>query len=601
MDAIQVKLGARGVKSGIALTICLISIVSSGCCLHRNKRSWCDPNLATPLTAYQLSDSERYPASQWDGVPYLGNLPSPTQFLYTAESTYALACMHVDESPAASIDEFFSTIQYSWPLVEEYVNHGQRSAISERAWQLYHSSVAQIIQLGQQTGRLDVQRGLLVRSPGGVQHVDVHIHGGVWTHADFCELHLVGDYVTPELSAAARQTGVGVPLVVTGPESPPHPWLQRRSTFAATALLRPLFNQGNVCWALEFYDPLRSQGPFPPSCRVAMAYDLTAPFAYKINHSERDYLTNFLQPGASTANRGLFMIEPYQPGKIPVVFVHGLLSDPVTWADVANVLRHQPDLRQQYQIWAFEYPTGDDFFQSAARLRSQLTAIRSGLDPDHHDVALDRMVIVGHSMGGLLAQLQVTCSGDTVWRSFAKRPFPTLTMSPSMAQMLSQNYFFKPVPYVSRVVFIGTPHRGSALATCCIGRIGNALVEEPPAITAAFETLNNDNPGAFTEDMQDHAPRSIEMLEPDNPLLNALAVLPISPHVTLHSIIGTGRYMLGHGPSDGVVPVSSAQQPGVASELLVDATHEELHRQPECVAEILRILREHARMTTHLP
>ena len=174
------------------------------------------------------------------------------------------------------------------------------------------------------------------------------------------------------------------------------------------------------------------------------------------------------------------MVEPYQRGKIPLLFVHGLLSDPLTWVAQANAIRANPDVFEKYQLWAFEYATGEAFFVSAAKLRRQLREIRHDLDPQGQDAALDRMVIVGHSMGGLLAKLQVTSSHDVLWRSFAFRPFESLKMSPPIAQELRSAFFFQSSRSVSKVLFMEPHTKDLQLANRCIGRIGSALIEEPP-------------------------------------------------------------------------------------------------------------------------
>ena len=64
------------------------------------------------------------------------------------------------------------------------------------------------------------------------------------------------------------------------------------------------------------------------------------------------------------------------------------------------------------------------------------------------------------------------------------------------------------------------------------------------------------------------------------------------------SIIGAGKRLRSGEPGDGVVSVASASLAGVASEMMVNATHESLHREPATVAEIVRILRVH-QMSVH--
>jgi len=61
----------------------------------------------------------------------------------------------------------------------------------------------------------------------------------------------------------------------------------------------------------------------------------------------------------------------------------------------------------------------------------------------------------------------------------------------------------------------------------------------------------------------------------------------------MHSIIGNGRLSIGDGRGDGVVGITNARHPLVKSEYFVRATHTDIHRRPETVREIWRILSLH--------
>src|SRR6184192_1983672 len=116
------------------------------------------------------------------------------------------------------------------------------------------------------------------------------------------------------------------------------------------------------------------------------------------------------------APTGLYFLQPYDPDRIPLVFVHGLISTPFDWVRTINGLQADPEIRKHYQFWVFGYPTGNPVLYSALRLREELAKVDK-LYPDHKDY-----VLVGHSMGGLLSQAQVTSITRADWEQTLGEP-----------------------------------------------------------------------------------------------------------------------------------------------------------------------------------
>jgi pimeloyl-ACP methyl ester carboxylesterase len=378
-------------------------------------------------------------------------------------------------------------------------------------------------------------------------------------------------------------------------------FLPKRSVFAAT--LRLDVAQGDFgteqdenslggC-QLELSDPLRVDQVVVGDHSHALAKDLSASLAYILRDERRTYLNNFINPRAASGESRLYTLEPYQPRKIPVVLVHGLLSDPFTWVEMVNELRAHPGFVDHFQIWVFEYPTGEQFLRSAAELRKQFALARQTFDPSDNDPQICNTVLVGHSMGGLISKLQVTSSGDQVWRSVANRPLDQIVMPENLRQELAEIFYFGPSPCVSRVVFMATPHRGSSFATRWIGRVGSSFVSMPEDQRQQHRELIDRNPGVFSDEVSRRIPTSIDMLEPKSLLLNAIKTLPVSERVRLHSVIGNRCWRLGHGRSDGVVPVESAREPRAVTERLIRAKHGQVNEHPESIQELLLILNEH--------
>ncbi len=470
------------------------------------------------------------------------------------------------------------------------------------AWQVYHRGLAGLIEAGQRYGRLD-PRGQLTIREGPTRVIPINYYGFGWLPGDFHQLALAERFRSRDLTNHHMTCGLGLSLVgVRKSPCEDEPFFRPLQPFAVTAVLRPIggmeagdgdpLSRGES--VLEFYNPYVFSAIDWRTQRTPLARDLTAPLAAVVNEAPRQYLRAFTSPSDNEVKPKLIMTERYQRGKIPVIFIHGMYSDPITWVDVFNDLRAQSDLYQRYQFWVFRYPTGGGVLDSAAQLRAQLALARQMSAPANDDPALDSMVLIGHSLGGLLSKMQVVSSYDLLWKQAAWQPLEAVRASERERMRLARDFFFEPLPFVSRVVFVGTPHRGSALARRLAGRVGSSLVNFGPEASHEYRQLMDSNRDVFKPYVARRRPTSVDFVEPENPFLMALREMPVNPAVHLHSIIGTGKLSPFGEPGDGVVDVSSARIRGVESELYVPAAHEKLHRDPDSIAEMARILRQHA-------
>ena len=263
------------------------------------------------------------------------------------------------------------------------------------------------------------------------------------------------------------------------------------------------------------------------------------------------------------------MLQPYQPRQIPVVLVHGTASSPVRWAELINELGGDPRIRERFQIWIFLYDTGNPIGYSAGRLRAALTATVQELDPEGKDPALRRMVVIGHSQGGLLTKLTAIDSGTQFWDRISKKPFEEIQVSPETRALLQQSVFFTPLPFVERVVFVATPHRGAITGRAAAGRARG------PAYYLAGGGVRRARPGRRVDRRREAdrgpppAPDGDRQHEPGNPGLRILTSIPVPSRIPAHSIIA----VKGDGPkeegNDGVVTYRSAHIDEVVSELVV--------------------------------
>jgi hypothetical protein len=442
-----------------------------------------------------------------------------------------------------------------------------------------------------------------------------------WDAADIEQFEFVEDYEVEGLNNQYHTFGLGVPMIAVrrDAEKTVRPgtnmdYFPRKLAFPISAFLRivPDELQSNESQTvnrltLELYDPLQQTQIMVGQRTIPLESDISTPLAYFLD----DPLVNtnlFATLALVNANfakdyRGLYMLEPYDPNRIPVVMVHGLWSSPITWLEMFNDLRAMPEIQRRYQFWFYLYPTGQPFWESAQQMRSDLARAQQQVDPEHASTALQQMVLVGHSMGGLVSRMQTMESDDALWKIISDKSFEDIVAPPEMKDRFRETLFFHPNPSISRVITIATPYQGSMMANAATRFIGRKLFTLPTEYTSATKKLIADNPGFFTNTDLLTIHTSVDSLAPDSPILPVLNSASISSRVRFHNIYGnlpneTVMERIGGtlaGPSDGVVSLESAHSPDAISEIEVPAEHSMIHQHPRCILEVRRILLEHLR------
>src|SRR5260221_10886358 len=328
----------------------------------------------------------------------------------------------------------------------------------------------------------------------------------------------------------------------------------------------------------SLYRPGRRETIRLADVQEKLAADFVAPTAYYPNPLLAG-LAAMIRPGNYQDRTGLYLLEPYDPLQIPAVFIHGLLSIPQMWRPTINAIDSDPELRGHFQFWVFAYPTGNPILLSALRLRESLTRIYQ-LYP-----RTKGMILVGHSMGGLVARMQSVRSERVLWNAVFGQNSDRLYATLPPDSLVKKALIFDPNPHVSRIVFICVPHRGSYLATNWIGSLGVSLIRLPVTVISRVELVILSP--LLIDLCFKRLPTGINGLSPRSPVLRSLDTLPIA--VPYYSIIGDrGR---GDTPnsSDGVVPYWSAHLDGAQSELIVPGPHGSF-ALPQTITELKRIL-----------
>ena len=414
--------------------------------------------------------------------------------------------------------------------------------------------------------------------------------------ANYDEVLLANSIHERGLRDEYKVAGKGTPLVVyaknrhSTPQELHYP--SSGIVLGVTAVKEARPGQVPLLKLYDAFDPMVVQSAAGPD---PIAANYTATLAVLYSHARKvagSSFASFIRPDDPSFATGIYLIHPYDPNKIPLLFVHGLLSSPLSWQNLTNELCSDLKVLEHYQPWFFLYPTGQPVLESAAQLREGLQETQRLFDPTGSAIPSRHVVVIAHSMGGLLAHTLVSDSGDALWNVFATKPLNSLTLPAGDRDLMQKYFFFRHQTSIDRVIFLSVPHRGSSLAGGLVGSVGNRLIRHSKDPARALKELAAENPGVldpyYARVNARGGPTSLYSIVP-NPVLRGLAELPIK--VPFHSIIGNLGVDLGPDSTDGLITYSSGHLDGAESEKIIPAGHY-LMAHPETVAEIKRILEE---------
>jgi pimeloyl-ACP methyl ester carboxylesterase len=380
--------------------------------------------------------------------------------------------------------------------------------------------------------------------------------------------------------------GIGAPLVAVCRTENPQSRQQYRLPRVYAPVTAAIRFSGQKA-ELEFVDPMNSERIALSTRTFPLAVDFSAPTAMLIarERPERLGLSRVIDPQKYADTARLFQLQPYDPARTPVLFVHGLQETGASWTPMIDTLRNDPWIREHYQFWVFSYPSGYPYPFSAALLRRELDGVKRAF-PNHK-----RVVLIGHSMGGLICRLMITDAGDKIWRDYFSTPPAKTPLANDTRKVIEEALVFNHRPEVESAIFISTPHRGSKFASGWIGRIGAGLVRTPQLFTSLYASTKPLLVADPAARRLNRMPNSVDTLEPNDRFVQAVNKLPITPGIPYHSIMGDrGR---GDTPnsSDGIVPYWSSHLDGARSELIVNSDHGAQYN-PQAIREVARILKK---------
>ena len=204
------------------------------------------------------------------------------------------------------------------------------------------------------------------------------------------------------------------------------------------------------------------------------------------------------------------------------------------------------------------------------------------------------MVVISHSMGGLVTRSSLTDPGNKFYDAVFKVPIDQLKVSASTRKLIRDTTLYQPLTEPKRVIFMAVPHQGSPVATFRAAVWISRLIHLPKKLTVELvdATIQGVNQAMKGDQAKPDMPNSISSLSPKDKSNIALTSMPLPRTTTFHSIIGDRGKGDTPNSSDGIVPYWSSHVAPVASELIVPSNHS-VPDNAEAAEEVKRILKLH--------
>jgi len=351
----------------------------------------------------------------------------------------------------------------------------------------------------------------------------------------------------------------------------------------------------NPEFEISAYDPYKFESAKIAGKSYPLAANFSAPYGLWLaqnNLGKAAYLS-LIDRDARLTMPHLYMLEPYNPNKKVVVLVHGLASSPEAWIRLTNDVMGDPVLREHYQVWQVFYSTNMPILES----RFQIYAIiqQSFNLVDSKAPAKKDAVLVGHSMGGIIARLLVSDADLT--------PAAMKLLPNRRVQQFKNDPLFKsrldiqPIPNFSRAIFLAAPHRGTEFADRWFTLAARKVIRLPGAFLGALtDVIQSSDPDlqAFIKDVDNGLIQNgpSDLSKNSNFTRLTKNVVPYKG-MKFHSIMGNATKSDDLNIiTDDVVPYTSAHLDGALSEKLIKGGHS-IQETPEAVLELRRILRLH--------
>lgn len=351
----------------------------------------------------------------------------------------------------------------------------------------------------------------------------------------------------------------------------------------------------NPNFKLNVFDPYSTDSIHVGNHAYPLAANFSAPYGLWLaeNNLGTAAFLSLIDRDKRLTMPHLYMLEPYNPNKKVIVLVHGLASSPEAWIRLTNDIMGDTVLREHYQVWQIFYSTNMPILES----RYQINAIiNQGFESiDQKSASAKDAVLIGHSMGGIIARLLVSDQdlSNNAQKILKNKEFNRFKDDPIFSARLN----IQSIPNFDRAIFISAPHRGTDYADRWFTRAARKVIKLPGAFLGALADSVDDknlNPKKFLKEMDGGLIQNGPSDLSHNSKFTQLTknVMP-KKGMIYHSIMG--NITNSNDPdimNDGIVPYRSSHLDGAVSEKIIKGGHS-IQETPEAVLELRRILKLH--------
>lgn len=274
------------------------------------------------------------------------------------------------------------------------------------------------------------------------------------------------------------------------------------------------------------------------------------------------------------------------PDALDVVLIHGLASNPGTWEPMLEAMIQDPTVLDATRIWLVTYPSSTPILVNRLRVSRALQEARAW---HHLPEGPWRGVVIGHSLGGVLARQLAIDPKERLLTAAFRVPWSEMSMRPGDRADVEALLDFHPVFDCGTVISIAAPFYGAPGTVAWPARVLTSLqLRVTPELRSLRRVAQRNETNVAPELRESYLAgllSSLTTLQPGQPVIRAAADTALPPPVRHVAIAGVGRRTAGED-GDRVVTAKSALHPLADERLPVPGGHD-VHRSAVVAQSVL--------------